>query len=279
MTLHDSADYDVEDYDVEDHDTASYDPLALIYDRLQEDIDYEAWAAWFDREVRRSGATDQTGDEAEPMTWLDLGCGTGTLLLALASYGYDLIGMDRSSGMLTEARQKFDELQPEREILLLKQDITSFLLPEPVHVCSIVLDTINHLPGPEAVRSLLRSCYDALVPGGLLIFDVMSEHHARENLGDRQFFVMDEDYALFWDNSYDEAGRISTAELSLFEEDPYDGRYVRHELVIEEQIYSDLEIRDLLEEAGFCKLRSRAPLGDKQASEEEDRVFYFSIRN
>ncbi|MHC4638409.1 MAG: class I SAM-dependent methyltransferase, partial [Planctomycetota bacterium] len=39
-------------------------------------------------------------------TVLDLGCGTGAHAVILAERGYEVTGVDRSSGMLSRARQK-----------------------------------------------------------------------------------------------------------------------------------------------------------------------------
>jgi ubiquinone/menaquinone biosynthesis C-methylase UbiE len=42
-----------------------------------------------------------------PARILDVGCGTGSLLLLLEECGYAAVGLDRSSGMLAQARRKF----------------------------------------------------------------------------------------------------------------------------------------------------------------------------
>ncbi len=261
-----------------DESMISYDRLAVCYDRLQQDVDYEAWAKWFDGIVQNSSASAFPQGTDGKTLWLDLGCGTGTFLLELAKLDYDLIGIDNSIGMLTAARDKIGLAETPADILLLLQDISDFELYGTVNVCSILLDTVNHLSGREAVRQMLDRCHTYLHEGGLLIFDVISEYHAKTVLGNQQFFVVDDEYALFWSNYYNEDSKRTRAELTLFEESHPAGLYERSDNVVEEQIYSDAEIREMLTQAGFKNIESRIALSDEEADETTGRVFYFAYR-
>lgn len=287
-------------------DESPYDVLAACYDRLQDEMDYEAWAKWLLAYANNHLA--QAGSSAGHFTWLDLGCGTGAFLLALAEAGQalfhdnpvsggrtvDYIGIDHSQRMLTEAQGKFDRRDPlpgvgtqlagEGEfsgegqfpdVLFLKQDIRDFELHKQVDVCTILLDTVNHLPGHDDVLVMLKQCYQFMKPGALLIFDLISEYHAAHVLGDDQFFVIDDTFSLFWENTYDPIGKRTQAELLLFEEDPVSGLYQRHEAVVREQVYTENEIRALLTEAGFELLTVREPLSGRLPAADASRVVYF----
>ncbi|SRR6266478_1804428 len=62
--------------------------------------DYEAEAALIHDIIRRNAS--------ETRTIIELGCGTGNLMLALCRIGYDLVGVDNSKDMLGRAAQKLE---------------------------------------------------------------------------------------------------------------------------------------------------------------------------
>ena len=77
----------------------SYSALAPVYDRLNRDVDYAAWADYLEECFR-------TYMEKKPDLILDLACGTGAMTLELARRGYDMTGLDLSEEMLAEADAK-----------------------------------------------------------------------------------------------------------------------------------------------------------------------------
>ncbi|HUV93888.1 MAG TPA: class I SAM-dependent methyltransferase, partial [Anaerolineae bacterium] len=46
---------------------------------------------------------------------LELGCGTGRILIPTAQAGIDIVGLDRSPAMLAIAKEKLSELGPETQ--------------------------------------------------------------------------------------------------------------------------------------------------------------------
>ena len=76
----------------------SYEFLAGCYDELTYDVGYSAWADYIEAHFRKRGLPGKTV--------LDLACGTGSLTRELALRGYEMIGVDRSPEMLSEAAEK-----------------------------------------------------------------------------------------------------------------------------------------------------------------------------
>ena len=72
---------------------SAYAALAQVYDSLMPAQAYPAWAESCDALFRPRGLH----------TVLDLACGTGRLSWLLAEKGYEVIGADLSSDMLSEA--------------------------------------------------------------------------------------------------------------------------------------------------------------------------------
>jgi len=70
----------------------AYHALAASYDRLTNDVDYEATVEFYMEILRREGV--------QPRTCVDLACGTGTVTKLLAKKDYEVIGVDLSEEML-----------------------------------------------------------------------------------------------------------------------------------------------------------------------------------
>ena len=79
----------------------AYHALAASYDRLTNDVDYEATVKFYMEILKREGY--------EPRTVVDLACGTGSVTAILARKGLQVIGVDMSEEMLTVASQKVGE--------------------------------------------------------------------------------------------------------------------------------------------------------------------------
>ena len=77
---------------------SAYETFASVYDLFMEQVEYDEWLDHIHAVWEKYGIA--------PKTILDLGCGTGSILLPLAQEGFDVIGVDLSSEMLTEADHK-----------------------------------------------------------------------------------------------------------------------------------------------------------------------------
>ena len=221
-----------------------YWALARVYDRLNADLDYEKWADFIEASFKKYLKTP-------PELVLDLACGTGTMTRALASRGYDMIGVDGSADMLSEA---YSLGNGEGKILYLCQDMREFELYGTVGAVVCCLDSINYLLTEADLAATLAGVHNYLDPDGLFLFDVNSSYKFSEIYGNNAYILEDEtpDGAVFcgWQNEFDPASGICDFWLSIFEEDE-DGRYCRSDEHQRERCYSIETLRSLLEQAGF----------------------------
>ena len=74
-----------------------YQDFAEIYDRLMDNVDYEAWAEYYARLLSIYGI--KSGKVCE------CACGTGSLTLPLYRAGFQMTGVDLSREMLWQATQ------------------------------------------------------------------------------------------------------------------------------------------------------------------------------
>ena len=82
---------------------SAYENLAFSYDRLTNDVDYEATVDFYYDILKR--------EELKPRTAVDLACGTGSVAAILAKRGLAVTGVDMSEEMLTVAQQKCCDLE------------------------------------------------------------------------------------------------------------------------------------------------------------------------
>jgi len=102
---------------------------------------------------------------------LDLACGTGTLAIALAARGHHVVGIDRSPEMIRVARDKTrGRLNPTFEVGDMRGPVEE-TIPGPFDLVTCAFDAVNYLLSPDDLAALFATVSDALVVGGLFVFD------------------------------------------------------------------------------------------------------------
>ena len=241
-----------------------YSVLAEVYDRLMADVDYPAFADFYERAFARYMAK-------KPSIVLDLGCGTGTLTTILARRGYDMIGIDASSEMLAHAAARADESG--KNILYLAQDMRSFDLYGTVDAVVCSLDCVNYLTQKEDVARCFSSVHTFLSEGGLFLFDVNTVWKFENIFADNAYILEDEGTFVGWQNAYNEKTKLCRFYLSFFLENE-DGTWERYEEEQRERAYSDKTLTKLLAEAGFEVLDIYADTNGTPASDTDERHFF-----
>ncbi|MBQ1261110.1 MAG: class I SAM-dependent methyltransferase [Clostridia bacterium] len=170
-----------------------YDMLAPIYDAVNGEIDYSAWADFIEAQIKKHYAP-----RAELV--LDLGCGTGRMTLELARRGYDMTGVDYSPEMLDVARDALEKEGLADKTLLLCQDIREFELYGTVDVALCCLDTMNHLTKPKDFRTALSLVHNYLNPDGLFIFDLNGKYKFENVYADRAYVIEEGSSLCVWQN-------------------------------------------------------------------------------
>lgn len=105
---------------------------------------------------------------------LELGCGTGRLLLPLARAGYKVTGVDVSAAMLSAARSKLLAQRLDKGITLLHQDMRELALGKRFSLVFLALNSFMHLLTTEDQLVVLGRIRQHLKPGGLLLLDLFN---------------------------------------------------------------------------------------------------------
>lgn len=120
---------------------------------------------------------------------LELGCGTGRILLPIARAGIDAVGVDLSSHMLAACRHRLQQ-EPEdvqARVQILEADMRDFELGRAFNLVTTPFRSFQHITTVEDQNSSLESIHRHLVDGGRLILDIFNpslEALTRDNLGE-----------------------------------------------------------------------------------------------
>lgn len=218
----------------------SYHVFAAYYDQLMKEVDYRQRAQYFNEIIRQHiEVTDKT-------ILLDLACGTGNLSTELCGLGYDVIGVDASPDMLSEAMSKNMGI---KRILYLCQDSAELDLYGTIDVTVCALDSLNHITDPEKLKNTFEKVSLFTAPGGLFLFDVNTEYKHREVLGNQTFVYDLDDLFCVWQNSTDE-NLLTEISLDFFVQQG-NNTYERQSERFFERAWTQKHLCDLLELTEF----------------------------
>ena len=107
---------------------------------------------------------------------LELGCGTGRVLIPTAISGCQITGLDLSPYMLRKCQEKLDK-QPrevQEQARLIQGDMTSLDTGEIYSLVTIPFRTFQHLISVKEQKNCLQCIKKHLVPPGLLVIDIFN---------------------------------------------------------------------------------------------------------
>ena len=182
----------------------SYVTLARFYDLenadFTEDLDY-----WLE-------LADEQGDPI-----LELGCGTGRVLLNLARRGHAVTGLDNSPEMLARLHAKLGAASRQQLAAapqIVQASLEDFELTQRFRLALMPFNTFMHLLTTEAQLAALERIRRHLAPGGLLALDMPNpgEAYAAQEQGltlERTFLDGDRTVQQFSSIALDRAAQLS----------------------------------------------------------------------
>jgi SAM-dependent methyltransferase len=107
---------------------------------------------------------------------LELGCGSGRVLIPVARAGVEIVGLDASAAMLDVCRRRIEAEPPEvrARIRLHQGDMRAFDLPDRFPLVTMPFRPFQHLMTVDDQLACLAAVHRHLTPGGRLILDVFN---------------------------------------------------------------------------------------------------------
>lgn len=239
----------------------AYRALAVSYDRLTRDVDYKAVVAFYNEILKQ--------ERLHPRTAVDLACGTGSVALLLAKQGLEVIGVDLSEDMLTQAAQKSWGMENGPRFVC--QDLGQLRLGRGVDLAVCALDSLDYITEPKDCAKAIRRIYKALNPGGIFIFDVNTPRKLRAMDG-QVFLDEDDEVYCVWRGEFDQQSNICSYGMDLFQRR---GEYwLRSFEEHREYAYEQEQLTEYLREAGFTDIRVYGDRRMEPPEEGEQRIFF-----
>jgi SAM-dependent methyltransferase len=200
---------------------------------------------------------EQTGDPI-----LEMGCGTGRLVAALAQRGHLVIGLDRDAAMLARAQNALDP-QLRKGVTWLSSELVSFQTPKPVQLAIGALNTFAYLDD-EVFCTALASARRCLAAGGIIALDLPPfdpQPAATLQHGDPidVFHDAEQGTSIELRAEVDDTNLAQVEVRWLYDELHPDGTVKRH---LWKQIYYQREVAQLEHLIRMCGLRIRSMHGD-----------------
>ncbi len=246
-------------------ESQTYSAFAEIYDRVMRDVDYDSWA------MHIINLAQQYGIEVNKI--LDIACGTGSFVVRLARQGYEVSGIDYSQPMIDLAKKKLREDELKVPIYQASMDSFSHLKVERDYdLITCLYDSLNYILKEKEVMQCFAEVYNHLRSGGAFIFDVTTEYNLLHNFAGYVFAENFEDASYIWENEYDIVRKICKSKVTMFmKEQKQFNRYIE---VHVQRVYSNADIREMLENEGFQILGMFHNLTENPPQNQSERIHF-----
>lgn len=174
---------------------ALYDAIAGLYDdwsvSVTEDVEF-----YVEQALAAGGPV------------VELAVGTGRIAVPIAKAGVEVIGVDESDGMLTQARA-YAEREGVTELVELRLgDIRRPPVEASVPLVLVPFRSLLHLPSDEEKLGVLRAAAALLEPDGRLVFDVFAP--SGEDIAETDGIWLEREPGIFERADWDPAAQTLT---------------------------------------------------------------------
>ena len=186
----------------------------------------------------------------------DLACGTGTTALELAQRGIKVYGVDLSPTMCRLAGIKVQRARragAKANVTIIRGDMRTFRLPEPVDLIACEFDALNHVPRKSDLALVAGAVARALRPGGYFYFDV-NNRLAFQKIWPGTAWFEKPGVVMVMRGGYDERRDKGYTDIEWFIRQK--GRWRRFRERVEQVAWLRTEVLQTLRTAGFRGIRA-----------------------
>lgn len=212
----------------------AYSVLAKYYDTLMQDFDYQTYLQFLTKTLKGKNG-------------VDLCCGSGKITTELAKLGYNMIGVDTSSEMLTVATQ--NSKKAGQNVLYVCEDVKTFEVDRKKDFFICVCDGFNYI-NFKNLKAIFATIFNNLLAEGSFIFDISTFNKLTEVLGNNVFFEDYDNFTYLWTNKLSTEGDYKVKmDLIFFEKEGE--LFKKLEESHTQYCHKTCDILKLLQEIGF----------------------------
>jgi SAM-dependent methyltransferase len=144
---------------------------------------------------RREEAPKQVGDIIDllelspPAKVLDLCCGIGRHSLAFARQGFEVTAVDRTKAYLEKAHKNAESTGLKIEFI--QDDMRSYRKENTYNVALSLFTSFGYFDNPEDDCNVIENLHASLVPGGVLLMDMMGKEVVAREFRERDWYEED----------------------------------------------------------------------------------------
>lgn len=173
----------------------AYEHFFQFYDLLMNDVPY-------DKYLKLVNQFSQPKSKI-----LDLGCGSGTILVNLLKQGYFVDGLDISCEMLMITQEKLQK--EDLYTNLFQDDMKNISVKNEYNMIISFLDSINYLNNEEDINKTFNNIYNALKDEGIFIFDIHSLANLDNIFDNYSYNEINEDFTYLWNTYLEKEDKFS----------------------------------------------------------------------
>lgn len=241
--------------------TASF---ARIYDDIMGTVPYKLWYDYI-HDIMNFYQL-----KAEDV--LDLACGTANMSLLFAKNSYQVTGLDKSTDMLTVAKEKVKKAGV--DINFINANLSSFSTEEKFDLAISLFDSLNYILDIADLKKVFANVYNVLKETGYFIFDVNTIDRLMSIKPGSTVFNGD-DYSCIWEDIIDKEKKLWQVRLKIYLKNL--GEYF--EEFHQEKGYKISILKKVLYEVGFTHIDVYNAYTLTEASDKDNRVYFIAFKN
>lgn len=239
--------------------------MAIIYDELMRDIDYEFWSDFIDDIIQSINP--------DTKTILELACGTGSFAIYLDELEcYDITATDLSPAMIEVANQKGKSVNA--KVHFQTMDFRNINIEKQFDAVVMLFDSINYMMTDGDILMVFREVKKVLNDGGMFIFDFttpVNSIRAVDLLNEER--ITRSGYHYIRKSWFDEKTGIHYNDFSIEKfGSRQNDKAVRYSELHQERVYTLDQIEKLAKEAAFDIQASYDGFDLIEANENSDRI-------
>ncbi len=176
---------------------------------------------------------------------LDLCCGIGRHCLELAKYGFEVVGIDRTTEFLKRAKRKAEQKKLDVEFVI--SDMREYCHPDRFDVIINMFGSFGYFENDDDNRKVVRHMHTSLCPDGRLLIETMGKEVLAREFREKDWSEEGEMLFLFERQLSQNWSHINNRWIVI-----KDRQRIEHSVCL--RSYSAVELSSLFFECGFSRV-------------------------